>query len=194
MILTRIITTAAMASPRTNLLAPSMAPKKLASRPTLAAGAGLVFVDKPSVHVRVNGHLFAGHGVQSEARGDFRDAAGAVGDHHELDNDHENQEHDDTDDVVAPDHEVTEGGDDAAGVAVEQDEDGWPRCSSASRKRVTMSSSEGKTENSIASELWAVTRRTISVERDVCNQQQVEQLVRHRHDQHDDDQHGADGN
>src|SRR3712207_8145111 len=40
---------------------------------------------------RVDRHLLAGHGVEREARGDFGHAAGAVGDHHELDH-HEDQE------------------------------------------------------------------------------------------------------
>ena len=70
--------------------------------------AGRDLVDGAGLQVGVDGHLLARHRVQGEARGDFGDAAGAVGDDHELDDD-QDQEDDDADDEVAADHEVAEG-------------------------------------------------------------------------------------
>ena len=51
----------------------------------VAAAAGLVVGDLAGVEVGVDRHLLAGHGVEGEAGGDLGDAAGAVGDDHELD-------------------------------------------------------------------------------------------------------------
>src|ERR1700690_25819 len=92
----------AMASPRTNFLAPSMAPDN-----------GLRLGDDAGVQVRVDGHLPAGHGVQCEACADFRDAARALGDHDEVD-DHQHHENHHADGVIAADHELAERGDDVA--------------------------------------------------------------------------------
>ena len=49
-----------------------------------------------------------GIAVQGKARADLGDAAGALGDHHEID-DRQDREHHDADRVVAADHELTEG-------------------------------------------------------------------------------------
>ena len=40
-----------------------------------AARARLILVDEAGVQIGVDRHLLAGHGVQGEARADFRDAA-----------------------------------------------------------------------------------------------------------------------
>jgi hypothetical protein len=61
-------------------------------------------------------------------RADFRDAPGALGDHHEVD-DHEDSEHHHTDHVVAADDHLTEGLDHFTGgcvafLAVEHDHPG----------------------------------------------------------------------
>ena len=81
-----VMTMPAMASPRTNLLAPSMAPKKSACcGDLLAASLGLALVDDAGVQVGVDGHLPAGHAVQGEPGGHFADPRGALGDHDELD-------------------------------------------------------------------------------------------------------------
>ena len=80
-----------------------------------AALAGLVLGDQAGVQVGVDAHLLARHGVQGEAGGHLGHAPGAVGDDDELD-DHQDQEDDDADHVVAADHEVAEGVDDLAGV------------------------------------------------------------------------------
>ena len=53
----------------------------------LAAALGLALVDDPGVHVGIDGHLPARHAVQGEAGGHFADPRGALGDHHELNDD-----------------------------------------------------------------------------------------------------------
>ena len=91
-----------------------------------AALAGFGFVDQAGVQVGIDRHLLAGQGIQGEARGDFRDAHRAMVDDDVLDGD-QHQEDDRADDVVAADHEVSEGLDHVAGgggsgVAVQQDQ------------------------------------------------------------------------
>ena len=113
----------------------------------LAAHDGLVLGDEAGVQIGVDRHLLAGHGIQGEARADFRDAAGALGDHDEVD-DHEDGEHDDADGVVAADHELAERLDDVArgmraGVAVEQ-HDARRGDVQARRSSVAPSSTVGK--------------------------------------------------
>ena len=101
MTLIAMIRRPAMASPRTNLLAPSMAPKKLVSRfQFLAAALGFLLVDQAGGKVGVDRHLLAGHGVQAEARRDFGDAARTLGDDDEV-HDHQDGEDDQADDEIA---------------------------------------------------------------------------------------------
>jgi hypothetical protein len=81
----------AMASPLTNLDAPSMAPKKSdswdsSSRRFLCGG----LVDHAGVQVSVDRHLFARHGIQGESGVHFRDAASTFGHHNEVD-DHQDR-------------------------------------------------------------------------------------------------------
>ena len=76
-------------------------------RPVELRLAGVLFGDDPGVHIGVDRHLFARHGVEGEARGHFGDAAGALDDHHELDDD-QDQEDDEADDVVPLHHEGAE--------------------------------------------------------------------------------------
>ena len=89
-----------------------------------AAGARLVFVDQSGVQVGVDGHLFAGHGVQGEARRDLGGAHRAVADHQKLNGDQGDEQHE-ADHVVAAHHKLPEGGDHVAGgggafIAVQQ--------------------------------------------------------------------------
>ena len=120
MMLIRMMTMPAMASPRTNLLAPSIAPKKSAcceiscrrrwaSRSSIDAG----------VQVGVDGHLLAGHAVEGEPGGHFADARGPLGDDHELDQDDDREDDQADDDVVgaggAAGDELAEGSHHAAG-------------------------------------------------------------------------------
>ena len=93
-----------------------------------AALAGGGFVDEAGGEVGVDGHLLAGHRVEAEAGGDLGDAAGALGDDHEV-HDEEDGEEDDTDDDVTAHEEAAERLDDVAGgggafVAVAEDEAG----------------------------------------------------------------------
>ena len=67
-----------------------------------------LLVDNAGVQVGVDRHLLAGHGVEGEPCRDFRHAPGALGDHHEIDN-HQNGEDHDTHRVTAPHHEFAEG-------------------------------------------------------------------------------------
>ncbi len=91
-------------------------------------GLGFFTRQQTGVQVGVDGHLLAGHGVEDEARGHFRDAPGALGDDHEVDDGQDGEDHD-AHGVVAADDEFTEGGDDLAGrlvavLAVQQDDAG----------------------------------------------------------------------
>jgi hypothetical protein len=107
----------ATASPRTNFEAPSIEPKKSASSPTSARRFLAVgFVDQAGVQVGVDRHLLAGHRIEGEARADFGDALGALGDHDEVDH-HQDREDDQADGEVAADQEVAEGLDHLAGGA-----------------------------------------------------------------------------
>ena len=72
-----------------------------------AALARFVFADKAGIEVGVDRHLLAWHGVQSKTRGYFRDAARALGDHHEID-EHQYREYHNADCVVATDQEMAE--------------------------------------------------------------------------------------
>ena len=88
--------------------------------------ARFVLVDQAGGEIGVDRHLLAGHGVEVEAGGDFRDAAGAFGDDHEI-HDHQDREHDDADHEIAAHHEIAERLDHVAGgggafMAVREDE------------------------------------------------------------------------
>ena len=62
-----------------------------------AALAGLLLVDHTRAQFRIDRHLLARHGVQGEARRDFRDTARALGDDDEIDQ-HQDEENDEADD------------------------------------------------------------------------------------------------
>src|SRR5580704_4741631 len=80
----------------------------------LAPPPRFLLVDHAGGEIRVDRHLLAGHGVQVEARGDFGDTAGALGDDHEI-HDYQDREHDDADDEIAAHDEAAERLDDMAG-------------------------------------------------------------------------------
>ena len=104
-----------MASPRTNLAAPSMEPKKaLSSSSSLRRALAVGLVDQAGGEIGVDRHLLAGHGIEREPRRDLGDAAGALGDDDEID-DHQDGEDDDADDEVALHDEAAEGLDHPAG-------------------------------------------------------------------------------
>ena len=85
-----------------------------------------IFRDQPGIQVGVDGHLLARHPVEHEARAHFSDTPRPFSDNHEVDN-HQNDEHHDTDGEVAAHQEVTEGFDHLArrrraGVPFHQDD------------------------------------------------------------------------
>src|SRR4051794_17874042 len=110
--LMKVMSSAAMASPRTNFEAPSMAPVEggLVLERLAALARGLL-VDEPGREVGVDRHLLARHGVEREARRDLGDAPRAFRDDDEV-HDDQDREHDDADDEVARHHEMAEGLDD----------------------------------------------------------------------------------
>ena len=57
-----------------------------------AAAACFGFVDQPRVEVSVNCHLFAWHRIEREARRNFSDAPGTLGNHNEIDH-YQNRKH-----------------------------------------------------------------------------------------------------
>ena len=65
----------------------------------LAARLGGLLVDQAGGEIGVDRHLLAGHRVQLKARGDFGDAARALGDDDEV-HDHQDREHDNSDDEI----------------------------------------------------------------------------------------------
>ena len=81
-----------------------------------AALPRLVLIDQAGIQIGVDRHLLARHRIEGKARADLGDAAGALGDDHEVD-DGQNREHDDADRVVAADDELAEGLDDVPGGA-----------------------------------------------------------------------------
>ena len=79
-----------------------------------AARLGFLLVDHAGGQVGVDGDLFAGHGVQGEARRYFGDTRRTLGDDHEV---HEGQdrEDDDADDEAVAHDAAAEGFDDVTG-------------------------------------------------------------------------------
>ena len=71
------------------------------------ASFGVFFANQAGVQVGVNRHLLAWHGVQGEACAHFGNPTGALGDHQKVD-DGQDDEHHDTDGVIAADQEVGE--------------------------------------------------------------------------------------
>ena len=78
----------AMASPRTNFEAPSMAPKKaLSSSSSRRRRWRLLVVDQAARQVGVDRHLLARNGVERETRANLGDTRRALGDDDEIDRD-----------------------------------------------------------------------------------------------------------
>ena len=161
----------------------------------LAALARRLLVDQAGAEIGVDRHLLARHGVEVEARRDFGDAAGALGDDDEV-HDHQDGEDDDADDEVAAHHEVAERLDDVAGgggafVAVRQDQ--------ARRGEVERQPQHGRDQQH-GREGGEFQRRVDEQRRhqdqhrqdDRDRQRQVEQDRRQRQDQDDEDGQNAD--
>ena len=72
-----------------------------------------VFIDQSGGEVGVDGHLFAGHGVQRKAGRHFGDTARTFGDHNKV-HDDQNGKNDDTRHHIAAHQEVAKGLNNAA--------------------------------------------------------------------------------
>ena len=174
-----------------------MAPKKPISSSRLAAPAArLAFVDQAGGEIGVDRHLLARHGVEVEARGDFGDAARALGDDHEVD-DHQDREDDDADDEIAAHHEVAERLDDVAGgvgalVPARQDE---PRRGEVEREpQHGRDQQHGRKGGEFERRLDEQRRHQDQHRQDDRDgERHVEQRRRQRQDQDDQDRHHADG-
>ena len=68
---------------------------------------GSVLIDHACIKICVNRHLLARHSIQSEARDDLGNPARPFGHHDEVD-DHEDQENDETNNIVAGNHKLAE--------------------------------------------------------------------------------------
>ena len=100
----------------------------------LTPQAGFLFVDYTIVEIGVDRHLFTWHSVEGESGCDFRHPSGTLGDNDEVDK-NQDQENDETNDVVALDHETTEGGNHLSGVAITQNQSGRGNIKGQSKKR-----------------------------------------------------------
>jgi len=109
-----------MTNPPTRLI-PVISPVKI----------GLLFDELPAVprialgndsgvEVRVDAHLFAGHGIQGEPGRDFSHASRALGDDDEID-DGQDDENNQADHEIALNDKLAEGGDEIARVALRED-------------------------------------------------------------------------
>ena len=148
--------------------------------------------NEAGVEVGVDGELLAGHRVERETRGDFRDAAGAVGDDDELDHDEDREDHD-PDRVVPPDDDRSEPLDDLAGVAVQQDQTGP---GNVQREPEQRHDQQQRREDAELQRVLGVEGHQQDHQRqaDVHRQEDVQQPRRDRDDHQDDQEHRGRGN
>ena len=146
---------------------------------------GLGAVDGAGAEVGVDRHLLAGHGVEHEARAHLGHALAALGDHDEL-NDGQNQEDHCSDHVVAAHHEGAERADDFACVGLQQDQ---PRRRYVEGEANQRRDQEQRGEGCDLQRFAHVQRDQENHDRagDVRRDQQVEQPGRQRHDHQADD-------
>jgi hypothetical protein len=157
----------------------------------------VVLADQPGVEVGVDRHLLARHGVQGEARGDFGDAAGALGDDHEIDQ-HQNDEHHQAHRVVAAHQKVAERLDHlarrvGAGMAFEQHHAGRGHVQRQSQQRGQQQYRREYREFQRFHRVQADQQHN-HCQCDVEGEQQIEQERRQRqnhHRQHHDHQNGC---
>ncbi len=144
----------------------------------------LRFVNDAGVEFGVDGHLLAGHRVQGETGGNFRDAACALGDHDEVDDD-QDEEHHQPNDIVPTHDEVAERLNDVAGIAVEQNE---PRGGDVERKPEQRDKEQQCGECRKVSRLLYVKddQQHQDRQRDADGEEAVEQERRHRQDHQQD--------
>ena len=90
---------------------------------TAPAALCLFHVNDARAHIRIDGHLFARHGVQCEARPDLGHAFGALGNDEKLHNG-QNQEDNRAYYEIAAQGEFPESEDNLAGIGLKQDQPG----------------------------------------------------------------------
>ncbi|CAB4721246.1 unannotated protein [freshwater metagenome] len=150
----------------------------------------LVLVDQPGVEVGVDRHLLARHGVEGEAGADLGDPSRAVRDDDELD-DQQDREDDQTDDQRPADHEVAEGVDHAAGVAVDEHEPGGADVEREAEERHHQQDGGERREVERLHDEHG-DQQDQQRPGDVGGDQQVEHHRRERDDQHHHDEDDAD--
>ena len=77
----------------------------------LAPPSGLLLIDQAGVEIGINGHLFAGHGIEGKTRRHFRNTPGTLRDDDKVDHD-EDAKHDDPNHEIATNDKVPKGFDD----------------------------------------------------------------------------------
>ena len=186
MMLMARISTPATASPFTNFDAPSMLPWKSASVVTSARrGARFVGGEQAGVEIGIDRHLLAGQRIEGEARRDFRNAPGALGDDHQVD-DHQHGKDEDADDIIAADKKRAKGFDDMARrrgafMAMDQHDAGG---GDVERQPQQGGEQQHGREGRKIQHLGGVDGDHQHDERDgdVEDEEQIEQQRRHRHD------------
>ncbi len=147
--------------------------------------------DRALVEVGIDRHLFAGHRIEREASGHLSDAFRSLRDDDEVDAD-EDDEHDEADDRVTADNEISERRDDLAGVAVQEDEArrGDVECEAEERRHEEERREDGEVER-----LFVVDDRHDDEQRDrdIETDEEIEQQRRQRNDHHHDDDDDGDG-
>ena len=144
-------------------------------------------IDKACPQFGIDGQLLARHGIQGETSPDFGYAPRSFRNHDEL-NRGEDDEHDNTYDEIAGNHETSKGVDDLAGIRFEQDKArGRHFDSQAKQGREQKQTWEGGNLQCIAD----VNRDQEQDDRhsDVKRNEQIEKKARQRHDHHAHNQH-----
>ncbi len=162
-----------------------------------AAAPGLGLVDVAGGEVGVDGHLLARQRIEREARADFGDALGALGDDHEIDH-HQHRKDDQADREVAADQETAEALDDlagraGAGVAFGQHDAGRGHVERQPQQRGDQQHRRERGEVQRPHHLRGDHHHD-QRQRDVEGEQQVQRQRRqrqhhHRQHQHDEDRH-----
>ena len=159
----------------------------------VAAALCLLHVDHARAQVGVDRHLLARHRVEGEAGADFGHAFRTLGDHEEL-HDREDQEDHGAHDEVAPRREFAEGEDDFTGVGLQEDQ--------ARRRDVEAYAKERREEEHGRKDRELERRLHVhrhhqheKREREVRADQRVDERRRQRNDHerdhdHDEDDHG----
>ena len=158
---------------------------------------GFVLIDQAGVEIRINGHLFAGHGIQGETGTYFGDPAGTLGDHQEVD-DHKNRKDHQTHGVVATDEYRTKGFDHLTGsvaalVAVQQNDPGGRHVQGQAQQRGHQQyrGERGKLHGPQGVD---TDQQNDNRQGDVEREEHVQQKRRHGQNHHTEQAHQHDGN